>query len=234
MNTYTHMSTFSGLYNLIWKNSKKERFEIILEPLQAIVQLALMSYCPTGTKFTLSNNLLFVQQAYFGHSVVRTYYSDSKDDLVYLFNVIVRYHKFYSYIQDYDDEEKYLFNKLITLAKRGIDNLLQTYTQSGEHALLHTLQMYKIMLDKPELYETQEVSSDEENVDLTTPEKNIDDIFENIKNIYTNRDLRIIYNLFMLIENDTSNYVIYMDGLNKICEPINVKIKKWINDNIVF
>jgi hypothetical protein len=26
----------------------------------------------------------------------------------------------------------------------------------------------------------------------------------------------------------------YVDGLNKILEPVNIRIKKWIDDNIIF
>jgi len=26
----------------------------------------------------------------------------------------------------------------------------------------------------------------------------------------------------------------YVEGLNKILEPVNIRIKKWIDDNIVF
>ena len=150
MNTYTYMSSASGLYNTLIR-SKKERFEIILEPLQAIIQLAILSFYPIGTKLTIYNNLLFVQPAYWGQSFVRTYYNDSKDDLFYLFNVIVRFNKFYYHIADLEGEERKLFDLLINLAKNGLDNLLQTYTQIQRHALLHTLQMYKNMLDNPDL-----------------------------------------------------------------------------------
>ena len=37
---------------------KKERFETILEPLQALVQIAFLSYYPIGSKLTIKNNIL--------------------------------------------------------------------------------------------------------------------------------------------------------------------------------
>jgi hypothetical protein len=44
----------------------------------------------------------------------------------------------------------------------------------------------------------------------------------------------IIYNsLIIMTKNDTS-FNIYIDGLNKILEPTNNTIKKWIDENIVF
>ena len=47
------MNTFFQLYNLIKHDKKKERFEIILEPLQAVTQLALLSFSPKGSKLTI-------------------------------------------------------------------------------------------------------------------------------------------------------------------------------------
>ena len=48
------------LYNT-FKSSKKERFGIILEPLQAILQLAFLSFAPIETKLTIYNNILYIQ-----------------------------------------------------------------------------------------------------------------------------------------------------------------------------
>ena len=43
-----NMDRVLSIYNLLKKEKKKERFDIILEPLQAIMQLALLSFCPKG------------------------------------------------------------------------------------------------------------------------------------------------------------------------------------------
>lgn len=235
MNTYTYMSSASGIYNTIVRG-RKERFEIILEPMQALIQLAMLSFFPIGTKLTIYNNLLYIQPAYWGQSVVRTYYNDSKDDLFYLFNVIVRYNKFYSYIAELKGEEKNLFGLLIHLAKKGLDNLLQTYTEIQRHALLHTLQMYKTMLDNPDLYETRDISEDNITVkkNAVSTERRIDDIFIQITKLYDQRDFCVIYNIIKMMQADPVNYSDYRDGLNLIFEPKNTLIKKWINDNIIF
>ena len=44
------MEAIRTLYLLFFADNKKERFDMILEPLQAITQLALISYCPNGSK----------------------------------------------------------------------------------------------------------------------------------------------------------------------------------------
>jgi len=36
------------------------------------------------------------------------------------------------------------------------------------------------------------------------------------------------------MKNDENNYMHYADGLNMILRPVNIRIKKWIDENIVF
>ena len=40
------METLINLYNIFKKDNKKERFDIILEPLQAMTQLAFLAFYP--------------------------------------------------------------------------------------------------------------------------------------------------------------------------------------------
>ena len=44
------------------KSHPKEKVEMILEPLQVLTQLAVLSYLPVGTKISISNNILHLQQ----------------------------------------------------------------------------------------------------------------------------------------------------------------------------
>ena len=47
-------------------------------------------------------------------------------------------------------------------------------------------------------------------------------------------DKTIILNTLTLIEKRPEHYETYISGLNQLMEPINIQIKKWINDNIVY
>ena len=44
------MDTIVTLYSYLKSDKKKERFDIILEPLQALTQLSAMAFCPIGSK----------------------------------------------------------------------------------------------------------------------------------------------------------------------------------------
>ncbi len=316
-------STINFIYTSMRTKRKKERFETILEPLQAILQIGYLSFAPIGTKLTIHNNILQIQIPNYSQPVIRWYNNDTQEDLFYLFNIFYRFKKFYHFLNDSktNPENKKLYDLLIELAKTGIGNLIRTYSQTEKIHILHTLQMYKGMLESEEkgtknneiLYqkrfdnyelsnlssnlpnshasvasivsqrgagggarhekekdkdkdkdkdknkktyvmqkilrddspvheeereqETRNtiISSNDSTLDASSPEvKNIDDVFIRITDIYTQEVYNIIYNtLHIMIKNDGS-FDIYIDGLNKILEPTNSKIKKWIDEHIVF
>ena len=73
------------------KSHPKEKVEMILEPLQVLTQLAVLSYLPVGTKISISNNILHLQQPTMFQGVLRWYKQDNKDDLYYLFHALLLY-----------------------------------------------------------------------------------------------------------------------------------------------
>ena len=322
-------STLNILYSTIKTKKKKERFETILEPLQAILQIGYLSFAPIGTKLTIQNNILKIQIPNYSQPVIRWYNNDTQEDLFYLFNIFYRFKKFYHFLNDSktNPENKKLYDLLIELAKSGIGNLIRTYSQTDKIHILHTLQMYKNILegdgngngngnghgqkrfdsheisnlsnsheshashashasshisggsfmaskrekekdkktktmqkilrdDSPELDQEQEQEKEKERVrereDNNAYEmkndavasvashcnsneiKNIDDVFIRITDIYIQDIYNIIYNTLNLMSKNESECNIYIDGLNKILEPTNNRIKKWIDENIVF
>lgn len=281
------------LYNAII-SKKKERFDIILEPLQAFIQIALLSFTPIDSKLNIYNNILYIQIPGWKQSILRTYYSDSKNDLFYLFNAIKRFNKFYKHLVNIKNKNTNLFKLLRELSNKGIDNLLQTYKQTDNPALLHTLNIYKTILNENpkndntintidtidtintidntnDIIDTNDIENQgilnlfnqQINTPQTSPSSSpgisstispsippislnelptvsvsssidINHVFKNITKLYTEYDLLIIFNTLLLIQTNPNNYIEYMEGLNKILEPINNKIKKWIVDNIVY
>jgi hypothetical protein len=67
-----------------------------------------------------------------------------------------------------------------------------------------------------------------------TPEIDMDSIFIKISDLYTHEIFEIIYNTFIEMGRDDTNYMDYANGLNMMLHPINIRIKKWIDENIVF
>jgi hypothetical protein len=227
------MNTFIQMYSFIKSEKKKERFDIILEPLQAVTQLALLSFCPKGTKMTISNNLLAIQTPNWGQGLWRSYNHDTKEDLFFLFNAIMRFNRFYSYLKNDEPAGEYyeLFELLVELSKRGIDKLLLTYANTDQPALLHTLQLYRILLDNPiVLPEAEEAEVNK----LHTGTSCIDDIFINIRTLYTNHEFSILYQSLLLLEKNPERYEIYISGINTMLSPVHDQIQKWVSDHIVY
>ena len=319
-------STINFIYSTIRTKRKKERFETILEPLQAILQIGYLSFAPIGTKLTIHNNILQIQIPNYSQPVIRWYNNDTQEDLFYLFNIFYRFKKFYHFLNDSksNTDNKKLYDLLIELAKSGIGNLIRTYSQTDKIHILHTLQMYKTILesdgkgqksneilyqkrfenyelqnlpnlpnshasvashvqssshgggpggsavsaasfmtskrekdkekktkvmqkilhdDSPEYDHDQEpmlerdsgITNENNSSDVSSQEvKNIDDVFIRITDIYTQEIYNIIYNTLNIMLKSDTDANIYIDGLNKLLEPTNNRIKKWIDEHIVF
>lgn len=207
-----------SIYNMDMK-SKKERSDMILEPLQVMIQLALLSHCPIGTKVSVSDNILQLHQPTMTQGLWRWYNSDSKDDLYYLFHAIRRYYKWYK-----SDENNKIFTYILSVAIKGIDKLIATYSAAEQTAITHTLSLYKNVLDleSPDLFK-----------DPSQESVNIDTVFSNIKDIYDKRLLKIVYNTLMIMEsvNDEQKKS-YLIGLLNILNPTNEVIRSWIRDKL--
>ena len=316
-------STINMIYSAVKNKKKRERFETILEPLQAILQIGYLSFTPIGTKLTIHNNILQIQHPNYSQPVIRWYNNDTQEDLFYLFNIFYRFKKFYIFLNEgatnknekANSDNKKLYALLIEMAKNGIANLIRTYSQTDKIHILHTLQMYKNILeggsgdslapghnskrmdhfeldnlvispasnvsrnsgappppppptasftkkDNKRKQHQQQLLRDDDDQDAgnegDTPGpnsaahaaeelssvihkhdnsqdvKNIDDVFIRITDIYTQEMYNIMYNTLILIKNNEQVYTSYMDGLNKMLEPTNNRIKKWIDENIVF
>ena len=64
---------------------RKERSDMILEPLQVMVQLSLLAYSPLGTKVSVSNNILQLHPPTWTQGIYRWYNADSQNDLYIFF-----------------------------------------------------------------------------------------------------------------------------------------------------
>jgi hypothetical protein len=151
---YGNIQTMQSTLQFIAGQMKKprERFETILEPLQALLQIGFLAFYPIGSKLAIHNNILTIQAPGYTQNVRRWYNNDKKEDVFYLYNVFSRFNKFYkTVLAGGGGENAALFTLLNELAKTGINNLTRTYNQTDKIHILHTLQMYKGMLDNPEL-----------------------------------------------------------------------------------
>ena len=200
--------------------SIKEKSDMILEPLQVMIQLGLLSHCPIGTKLSISENLLHIQEPSWNQGILRWYMKDNKDDLYYLFQAIRRFYMWYK------PEDCVIYSKILESAIKGLKKLQETYENTDKISIKHTLALYTniLNLETPELFK-------DSNDDIAI---NIDKVFQNITELYNKKFLAIIFNVFKLMDDETNeqNKKMLMTGLLHIMIPNNNKIKSWIRENL--
>jgi len=196
----------------------KEKSDMILEPLQVMIQLALLAYCPIGTKLSISENILHLQMPSWSQGVTRWYMKDNKDDLYYLFQAIRRYYLWYK------PDSNVIYEKILETAIKGIRKLIKTYENTDKISIRHTLTLYTniLSLESPELFK-----------ETTEDAISLDSVFENITKLYNNKILSIVYNSLLILDTSSENDIQHIStGLQEILKPQHLKIKTWIRENL--
>jgi hypothetical protein len=197
----------------------KESRDMIVEPLHVMVHLALLNYCPIGTKISISENTLHLQKPSYVQGVIRWYYKDNKDDLYYLFHAIRRFYLWYKNTKDL----KYTY--ILETAIKGIGKLIITYQTCKNTAITHSLALYKNILEmeQPDLFkETSE--------NIVT----MDSVFQNVTSLYTKNQIYVIFNTLKILENETNSVYTnhYLNSLEIFFIPLNAEIRSWIHSNL--
>lgn len=223
---------FSMLYNTFIYNKQKDKVDMILEPLQSMLQLALLSICPVGTKLRIKENILYLQMPNIAQPIVRWYNADKKDDLYFLYAVIKRFITWYNpTLNNKSLMSLELYQLIITMSIEGLNNLFKTYTASDSNTVIHVIQMYKNLLE----YNNDKIMIEDYIVDGDKNKINIDEVFEKIITIYDENILSVIF--FSLLqaqaETEYNNKNNVIDGLNMILNKYNLIIKEWIQLNLV-
>jgi hypothetical protein len=204
---------------------------MILEPLQSMIQLALLSVCPIGTKLRIKENILYLQMPNIAQPIIRWYNADKKDDLYFLYAVIKRFITWYnSALNAKSIMSLELYQLIITMSIEGLNNLFKTYTVSDSNTVIHVIQMYKNLLE----YNNDKIMIEDYIVDGEN-RINIDEVFEKIISIYDENILHVIYYSLLQAQAETEymNKNNVIDGLNMILNKYNLIIKEWIQLNLV-
>jgi hypothetical protein len=221
MNNLIQPTILKELCNSLIFHKNKEQLNMILEPLQAIIQISLLSVSPIGTKLTIDQNILHLQVPSLLQPISRWYNSDKKDDIYFIYQVIKRFIKWYKNSK-IDDK---LFNLIIKMSIKGLDNLIKTYSNTN-YTIIQVIYMYKDMLINNDKIDDMKISDDK---------VKIDEVFENIVNIYDENIINLIYNSLLIIdeEKDETNILHFINGLNYMSYKTDKLIQIWIKENLL-
>lgn len=220
------------LYNALAFSKPKDKLDMILEPLQAMIQLALLSTCPVGTKLQIQENILYLQSPSPLQPVARWYHSDKKDDLYFLYSVIKRFIKWYNPNSNKKSPITVELYQLITsMSVEGLMLLFKTYSSSESNTVIHVIQMYKNLLE----FNNDKIMTEEYLLDIEKNKINIDEVFENIIQIYEPTILQVVYHTLMLVkqEEEVGIQQEIIQGLSYILNKKNQQIREWIKINMI-
>jgi hypothetical protein len=223
--------SITALYQSLTTTKTKDKVDMILEPLQAMIQLALLSICPIGTKLHIQENILQLQSPTIIQPIARWYNADKKDDAYFLYGVIKRYIKWYNpQVNKKSPVHAELYQLITEMAMEGLNRLFKTYSSADSNTVIHVIQMYKNLLE----FNNEKIMADEFIVDAERNKINIDEVFENIIEIYEPIFLKMLQNTLELIraEDDEINRTYMMDGLNLILYKVTKAIRNWIKMNL--
>jgi hypothetical protein len=217
------------LYNSLFYKSSKDKTDMVLEPLQAIVQLAILSLCPIGTKLTIQENILYLQLPNVIQPISRWYNADKKDDLLFLFQVIRRFIKWYNPRNNTSSPISIeLYRLIVGMAVQGLDKLIKTYSSIDCNTITQVVNMYKNLLQTHDNQDIDKLFSDNG--------LNMDEVFQRIISLYNEMTINIINNFLLLISNETDDACLldFIEGFNLIIKKTNTMIKNWIKENLIF
>ena len=220
------------LYQALAHGRQRDKIDTILEPLQAMIQIALLSISPIGTKLRIQENILYVQPPTIIQPITRWYHADKKDDLYFLYSVIKRFIKWYNpKCNKKSPLKQELYNLINTMAVEGLANLFNTYSSADSNTVIHVIQMYKNLLISTD----DKILLDEYIVDNEKNKVNIDTVFERIVTIYDPIILQIIFHTLSLIhqEKDNVHQVYNIESLNQVMYKYHMAIKEWIKIHLI-
>lgn len=217
-----------NLYGYLAIYKTKDNINMVLEPLQSMIQLALLSVLPIGTKLAINENILYLQNPSILQPINRWVNMDKKDDLYYLFQVIKRFVSWYNPKTSTSPLSNELYQLLISMTINGLDNLIKTYQSNDATAIIQVISMYKVILSSDNQFDVDK--------QILSPDSiNIDEIFVNITKLYNKNLINIIHNTLLIIKNEEKLEYInnYIDGLNLIMDKNNKMIHNWIRIHLI-
>ncbi len=185
----------------------------IVEPLSAMVRIALLNYRTIGTKISISNNKISYSEPNVLQGTIRWSYGDTRNDLHYLLNPIKKAVLWFS-PRDYEHTRV-----IFQIAVKGLKKLKETYKKSNEgHLVCHSLDLYiSIIGNSLKKGKTGEKIHIEEDDNA---------ICKALRHIWLDSQIELICKLLVQIESDRGNTSHYLEAIENILTVIETRVNK--------
>ena len=128
----------------------------------------------------------------------------------------------------YRGEDNRVFDQILELAKVGIARLIETYKRTEKASIIHTLSLYKTILEMNSLENIFDTKTNETNATMDT-------IFQRSKELYDDEVLLVVSNIFKLMAKEEREIFRnqYYEGLQLFLMPLNQKIRQWMHEELL-
>ena len=171
-------------------NNKKEK-NYILDPMTCIIRLSLLSFKEKGTKISISDNQITYHDPNIIQGPIRWSNGDNREDLHNLYYPILKSTQWYQK----DNELNLIYRYCIS----GLETLISSYSKNS--TICHSLSLYMNIIEKHVNNESQ--INNNENNNHNTLNEQTKQIYQELKSLWSKRELNIVTNL---LEEINSNY----------------------------
>jgi len=217
--TKLKITDYSSLLMNFFKKKKSDKQ--ILDPLTTIIKIALLSFYEKGSKLSIINNKICIQEPSFYQGPVRWTYGDSRSKLYNLREPI-------EYCMLWFPYSKYKeLKKIYLLAIEGLKKLKESYNtgDSDDYDLIDHLIDYYIKIINENFKNMEKKVKEgllEQSVILN------DRLQGQIKKIWKKEDILLINGYFDILKNDNNNNNRVFDSINIFLDGKDEIIQKFI------
>jgi hypothetical protein len=116
----------------------------ILDPLSIIIKLFIYSYKPAGTKISIGNNRIYIQESTYIQGIIRKINGDTKNDITILTCPVL--YACLNYLKNTETRSAYI--PIFKIAMEGLVNMKQTYTGTPIiYNIEHIINIIQLFLD---------------------------------------------------------------------------------------
>lgn len=220
------------LFKYYEENTTDMKNSDFIDPLTSIVTFALLNYKTIGSKISIKNNTLVIQDNILLQGFIRRISGDCKNQLKILNQSIIHACKYY--LSNEFRENEIDVGNIFMIAIKGIHNLKETYKNDDDTVKILT--MYENIINKSlidyddmvhfltNFVKLVESTSLEDNMNKLLDMKH--DIYIQLNTIWNIEKLTIMKNLFMELDKKTVNQEHIIKCINEIILESNEKIQK--------
>jgi hypothetical protein len=200
----------------------------ILDPLSIIIKLFIYSMKPVGSKISIGNNRLCIQENTYIQGVWRKWNGDTKNDINILLCPIL--YACIHYLKQ--QEHQPLFMPIFKQAQDGLVNMKQTYAGTPiVYNIEHIANILNMFLDNADAVNVHEANSI---VNIDTPMYKIkENIYHHLNDSWSNHRKNILFGYVkeILEVNNTTLKGMLIDGLSKFMDCMDTIVANVLLNN---